>query len=46
MRRKVVRKGRVERIAADDLMEMGRGDEGWVDERVDAVDDELGALES
>lgn len=36
----------VERVAADDLVEVWGGDERGVDEGVDAVDDELGALEA
>jgi hypothetical protein len=36
----------VEGVATNDLVEMWRWDEGWVDERIDAVDYELRALES
>ena len=35
--------GQVERVAADDLMEMGRVSLARVDEGIDTVDDELGA---
>ena len=38
--------GHVERVSAYDLVEMGRGEDAWVHERVHAVDDELRALEA
>lgn len=45
-RGEVVRERGVEGVPADDLVEVWGGDGAWVDEGVEAVDDELGAFEA